>query len=417
MTLSERIKQLRKEKKITQEDLAKGICSRPYLNMIEKGKVYPSPDLLNKIAERLGTTPKYLQQEDSLDFEDIFSKLLLLIDEDNYSAVVRELDELSQVYIPAPFNPYLTWIKGKLEECHHQNIEAAIQLYETSYELAVAENNAEIQVRSMDSLAFLYLKSIGDTSKSGEYLNLASEYIQRNIISFNARISVLINLGWQAIRENEPRSAIRYLREAGQIIEQVNTPYRSESLYMAMGVAHDILALYPEAEYYFNRCLEIIQTNKPNDHSLLGAIYGNLAVSYRNSGRLQDSITMHELSVTHLKIVNHRFGLENRLVENAITNKMMGETSKAVEQLRDVIANGLPLTSAEARCFLAEILLESNQCQEAVVLLEESISTLEKLNTCLYLAKGYSLLAKAYRQLGEFEKAFEMYEKATSLLS
>jgi transcriptional regulator with XRE-family HTH domain len=57
--VSEKIKQLRRAKKITQTELAKRLnIDRTHLNKIENGKVKPSLALLERIAHELGVSVK-----------------------------------------------------------------------------------------------------------------------------------------------------------------------------------------------------------------------------------------------------------------------------------------------------------------------------------------------------------------------
>jgi transcriptional regulator with XRE-family HTH domain len=61
MGVSERIKELRTAKKLTQSDLAK-LVGLTYIQIgrYETGKSAPSADVLNKLAEALGTTNDFL---------------------------------------------------------------------------------------------------------------------------------------------------------------------------------------------------------------------------------------------------------------------------------------------------------------------------------------------------------------------
>ena len=61
MGISERIKDLRTAKKLTQTDLAK-IVGLTYIQIgrYETGKSAPSADVLNKMADALGTTTDYI---------------------------------------------------------------------------------------------------------------------------------------------------------------------------------------------------------------------------------------------------------------------------------------------------------------------------------------------------------------------
>lgn len=51
--IGQRIKEIRNNNSLTQEELADGIISRTYLSLIEKGSVHPSTNVLIKLSERL----------------------------------------------------------------------------------------------------------------------------------------------------------------------------------------------------------------------------------------------------------------------------------------------------------------------------------------------------------------------------
>jgi len=55
-----RLRQARISAGLSQTELAQGIMSASHISLIESGKRSPSPDLLEQLAERLGTSPDYL---------------------------------------------------------------------------------------------------------------------------------------------------------------------------------------------------------------------------------------------------------------------------------------------------------------------------------------------------------------------
>lgn len=63
MSLGNRIKLLRKQKKMTQSDLTEGFLTKGTLSLIENDKTYPSVDTLQHIAQKLGVTISYLTQQ------------------------------------------------------------------------------------------------------------------------------------------------------------------------------------------------------------------------------------------------------------------------------------------------------------------------------------------------------------------
>ena len=54
--IGQRIKEIRNNNNLTQEELAEGIISRTYLSLIEKGTVQPSTNVLVKLSKRLNCT-------------------------------------------------------------------------------------------------------------------------------------------------------------------------------------------------------------------------------------------------------------------------------------------------------------------------------------------------------------------------
>ncbi|MFB9859502.1 helix-turn-helix domain-containing protein [Salinicoccus siamensis] len=61
--IGQRIKEIRNNNNLTQEELAEGIISRTYLSLIEKGSVHPSTNVLIKLSERLNCSVNDFMQE------------------------------------------------------------------------------------------------------------------------------------------------------------------------------------------------------------------------------------------------------------------------------------------------------------------------------------------------------------------
>ena len=73
-SLGDMIRELRKERKLTQEELADGICSAVSISRIENGNQMPSNTILERLLERLGTSTYeicnvYFQNERQQEFE------------------------------------------------------------------------------------------------------------------------------------------------------------------------------------------------------------------------------------------------------------------------------------------------------------------------------------------------------------
>lgn len=96
MTVGDRIKQVREQKNMTQEDLAFacGYKSRSTINKIEKGICETKLSTLKKIAKALGIDPDYLVFGDVEDKKDEVERLfsqLSGVQQDTVLDLLREL--------------------------------------------------------------------------------------------------------------------------------------------------------------------------------------------------------------------------------------------------------------------------------------------------------------------------------------
>ena len=57
--IGQRIRELRKSLKLSQEELAEGICTQAQISKIEKGDVYPYANTLYLISQKLGVDVNY----------------------------------------------------------------------------------------------------------------------------------------------------------------------------------------------------------------------------------------------------------------------------------------------------------------------------------------------------------------------
>ena len=60
-TLGDRVRDLRTKRGLSQGSLARDLVSPSYVSLIEAGKRLPERDILRAFADRLGTTPEYLE--------------------------------------------------------------------------------------------------------------------------------------------------------------------------------------------------------------------------------------------------------------------------------------------------------------------------------------------------------------------
>ncbi|EEM60623.1 MULTISPECIES: helix-turn-helix domain-containing protein [Bacillus cereus group] len=102
-TLGEKIKALRKEKKLTQTELAGSELTKSMLSQIENGKATPSMKTLQYIAEKLGCETSFLLEEDDDEIVELIQKMEQLI-KNKCDEVYETLLPIVQKELPSTLN-------------------------------------------------------------------------------------------------------------------------------------------------------------------------------------------------------------------------------------------------------------------------------------------------------------------------
>lgn len=102
-TLGEKIKALRKEKKLTQTELAGSELTKSMLSQIENGKATPSMKTLQYIAEKLGCETSFLLEEDDDEIVELIQKMERLI-KNKCDEVYETLLPIVQKQLPSTLN-------------------------------------------------------------------------------------------------------------------------------------------------------------------------------------------------------------------------------------------------------------------------------------------------------------------------
>ncbi|AJH84403.1 helix-turn-helix transcriptional regulator [Bacillus thuringiensis] len=102
-TLGKKIKALRKEKKLTQTELAGSELTKSMLSQIENGKATPSMKTLQYIAEKLGCETSFLLEEDDDEIVELIQKMERLI-KNKCDEVYETLLPIVQKELPSTLN-------------------------------------------------------------------------------------------------------------------------------------------------------------------------------------------------------------------------------------------------------------------------------------------------------------------------
>ncbi|WPK11478.1 helix-turn-helix domain-containing protein [Lysinibacillus louembei] len=163
--ISQKIKELRKKRGLTQKDLAEGICTQAMVSNFEKGEMIPSSLTLFAIAQRLGVDMNYFfdisnSTSTSIKATDAQQIIRKLIHQHDYqSAYFIVQNELLQEALLAPeYRQFLLWHKGICLWFLHKELDAAIQTLEDALQID-NQQNTEQTAAILNSIAVIYAEA------------------------------------------------------------------------------------------------------------------------------------------------------------------------------------------------------------------------------------------------------------------
>lgn len=244
MKIGEKIKLRRKEIKMTQAELADGICTQAMISRIEKKKVRPSRDLMEKVAERLEVSIHYFYGEDSI--ESRYSKTAQLCKIIRQHLIRREYESVSYLIETneslieksvGEDRDFFKWIHGLLLAYRDGDNDKALD-YLIKMEAGV--KNGELRVEVIDSIGNQYLRK-------KEY-EKAEAYYQKGFDSFaewmnhEKKAKLLLNYSICLFRQEKYSECLDKVMQGLELL-----------------IEKDTLFLLGDFFYYKARCLEMFK--------------------------------------------------------------------------------------------------------------------------------------------------------------
>ncbi|MBF0786905.1 MULTISPECIES: helix-turn-helix domain-containing protein [unclassified Streptococcus] len=157
--IAEKLKFKRKELKLTQQELAEGICEQSQVSKIERKIFIPGADLLFKLSQRLGVTVDYFFNENFsetsslIDFKRISQRLL---EDRNYVDLeyFYHLEIEKNSYLTEYDKAYLVWIHSLILFYRNNNQDKAIAQLEAA--ITKLNNQSELFLLSLNTLSNFY---------------------------------------------------------------------------------------------------------------------------------------------------------------------------------------------------------------------------------------------------------------------
>lgn len=387
LSLGERVRNLRVERGLTQQELAGEHCTKEYVSQIERGYARPTSEMLERLAERLAVDCNYLQSGissgDIMRAEALVAKIEALASGKRYHAAIEAASE----FVASPEAPEL--------ELRALLAEGWARMYEG--ELRTAVDRLE-RARTLAATPGLGPLELADA---------------------------LFRLGCCRYKLSSIGSAIRLFDDALEIAERSDLPcdrLRVDILGWRSR-CHRRQRDWVSARDDVDRALELSQSL--DDPELQANTLFQASLICEREGNWLRARRLAEQARTLYEQLDDRVNVGRQLNNLGGFEFLLGNTDKAIERLREAheVAAGIGSTpdAAQALCSLAEVELSEQQPEQAEEHVRAALELLDGRDDFLdvtgtaQLRLGKALLAQG--RLDEAESALGEAEASLAQLS
>jgi HTH-type transcriptional regulator, quorum sensing regulator NprR len=411
MHLGEKIRYFRKVKNLSQQELAAGICSIPYLSKIENGVTQPSDEIQQHLATRLEI------RLDSMNEDTIIRNYVELF----YSLYQRDYASAEQKF-------------QILTATHSHSIDEEIlhKIFKSIYLLLAKDEIQEVQLL-LDEVAFLdgvmngekafyYLLARGqlsfylnDYEDAFHYFLKAEKQLEENRFQEWEKGYLLYVIGVSANHLYKNIVALEYIKEALHIFEKNYFFKRCADCRIVLAIIH---LRFKNIDESSNQLL-LAETiaNTFDDEVLKGIIYHNLGSIATHKGEPEKAIELFSKSMK----AKEKEPLPAKIMTIHALVKEYNKTNQPEKGL-ELIDSWLEQVQADPlnRGFELHFLYFKHLFKygeiNADFMVNELIPYFEQRNEWVHLADYYPILGKYFENQQKYKQASQYYSLAFEAL-
>ena len=240
--LATRLKNRRKELKMSQRELAEGICKQGQISRLENGEFTPGADFLYALSKKLKVSIDYFFNEQIVEEIDELSEFKKLaqtfITNRNYESLkyIYELESVKVHRFSLVNKFYMEWIKSLIDFYFYgQKEEAVARLEKVLFQLNVTDL---IYLQVANTLFNFYydIEDLESFNEIREKLEYQVNQLQLNTIEeLNLSIKFNYNVCRYLWLQNNTEEAITKITDTIKQCKKYRTTYLLADLYLLMG--------------------------------------------------------------------------------------------------------------------------------------------------------------------------------------
>lgn len=256
--LATRLKNRRKELKLSQRELAEGICKQGQISRLESGEFTPGADFLHALAKKLKVSMDYFFDEQIVEEVDELAEFKKLahtfIINRNYESLkyIYELENVKSHRLSLADKFYMEWIKSLIDFYFYgQQEEAVERLEKVLSQLSISDMNY-LQV---SNTLFNFYYDIGDLTRFDEIRETLEYQVNQLNLNTLEELELFIKFKYNVCRylwlQNNIEEAITKITTTIKQCQAYRTTYLLADLYLLMGnVSKDFSSKISVKEYF-----------------------------------------------------------------------------------------------------------------------------------------------------------------------
>lgn len=415
-SIGTKFKNIRKQKKLTQAELAEGLVNRSYISQIEKGTVVPSYKTVVLLAERLGESVSYFVENQEIELFSI-TDLQKKIKSAQVHLELNDINKMKKIIFEIKVEDLF-----KLDE-HEKGLYycmlGEIFLFQEEWQESInylmtgktcIENSEDERtlIKCLNSLSKA-LMNIGNIEEALEVLNEANDLVIKNQFNDVLKIEVLLNLAVCHGRIGEFRSAIRSCKEAVSINQMTNNNYKSGEIFMTLGICYKKSGDLNKAKEFYLKAVSFFEIFESN-YNKAGTLI-NLGILFRERQEYNTAINYIEEAKEIFQELEDQYQVSNCLVEivrTYVSLKKFFEAKELSFKTLKVMGEDFPPLRKQIYELLSDISLNKSE-------LKCALSYLSKAEELIQTNPDYNLMvkkARIYLELKEYKVAAELFESS-----
>jgi tetratricopeptide (TPR) repeat protein len=408
--VGERLRAARERAGLSQRQLSFPGCSPAYISRIESGDRIPSLQLLRELGRRLGVTEDYL----ATGSEEAGGELSSLLIEAEVGLRLGDLEHAERLYggllERSPSERIRGHVHAGLGQLHHRRGDprTAIQEFERALELYGDSEFAHFDLA--DSLGRAYAM-VGDLEGAVRIFEraLAGAEQRRDALE-TIRFQLL--LGEALIDSGDFQRAERVLEDARERGGASSDPSVRASLYWTQSRFHSERNDPETAARYARRALELLRLTE--DTYRTARAYQLLAYIENNRGDSESALALLEEGWPLLETSGNPLERAQYRLEEARALARLGREAEAAAlamQISGILASAHPEDAGRSYQVLGAVYEELGDRDRALEVYELAVEMLER-NPTHHLVEVHTKLAELYEAEGRTEEAYAQMKKA-----